>query len=194
MHVLLSGSAPSAPKRFKNLSGACLRKPAQQIRKVRVTYYVSDNYFTYHVLRITTYSRIDMGTYFYVSRIYVLRIATYFSITYRIRLMKGIVLRKTHVVAHGTVPWDVLWDVPRDVPSEFPWDVSPMGNVPWKFSWPSHGTSHGNSHGTSHGSSHGTSHAKSYGNSHGTFHGASHGTSMGRPMGRPVGIPIKRPM
>ena len=47
--------------------------------------------FTYHVLRIATCSRIDMGTYFYVSRTYVLRIATYLRISYRIRHMKGIV-------------------------------------------------------------------------------------------------------
>ena len=71
---------------------------------LRITNYLSDNYFTYHVLRIAMYSRIDMGTYFYVSRICVLRIATYLRITYRIRHMKGIVLRNTHVVAHGTVP------------------------------------------------------------------------------------------
>ena len=73
---------------------------------------ITDSYFTYHVLRIATYSRIDMGTYFYVSRIYVLRIATYLHIPYRIRHMKGIVLRKTHFVAQGTVPWDVPWELP----------------------------------------------------------------------------------
>ena len=49
------------------------------------TCYVSDNYFTYHVLRIATYSRIETGTYFYVLRIYVLRIFTYVRITYRIQ-------------------------------------------------------------------------------------------------------------
>ena len=78
--------------------------------KLRITSYVSDNYFTYHVLRIATYSRIDMGTYFYVSRIYVLRIATYFRVTCRIRNMKGIVLRTAHFVAHGTVPWGDVWE------------------------------------------------------------------------------------
>ena len=129
------------------LSGASLRKPEQNLRKVRITYHVSDNYFAYHVLRIATYSRIDMFTYFYVSRIYVLRIATYLRITYRIRHMKGIVLRKTHFVAHGTLPW------------EFPW-VVPHGT--------SHGTSHGNSHGTPPGTFHGTSHGRSHGTSHGT--------------------------
>ena len=122
----------------RHLSGASLRKPEQNLRKVPITYHVSDNYFTYHVLRIATYSRIDIGTYFYVSRIYVLRIATYLRIAYRIRHMKGIVLRKnkcnlsprgpSHGTSHGT-----------------------------------HGTSHVNSQGTSHGASHGPSHGPSHG-------------------------------
>ena len=70
---LFGGSRGLAPQEYPPLvpwlSGAPLRKPKQNLRKVRITYYVSDNYFTYHVLRIATYSRIDMGTYFYVSRI-----------------------------------------------------------------------------------------------------------------------------
>ena len=115
---------------------------------LRITYPIV--IFTYHVLRIATYSRIDMGMYFYVSRIYVLRIATYLRITYRIRHMKGIVLRKTHVVAHeprpmerpmgrpmgirmGRPPWDVTWDVLWEFPWHVPWDV-PWG-APWKFLW-----------------------------------------------------------
>ena len=39
----------------------------------------------YHVLRIATYSRIETGAYFYVLRIYVLRILTYLRIAYRIQ-------------------------------------------------------------------------------------------------------------
>ena len=49
---------------------------------LRITYRI---FFTYHVLRIATYSRIEIGTYFYVLRIYVLRIFTYLRITYRIK-------------------------------------------------------------------------------------------------------------
>ena len=65
------------------LSGASLRKPEQKLRKLRITYYLSDNYFTYHVLRSATYyvsiwARIftyHVFTYYVLLRIYVLRIA-----------------------------------------------------------------------------------------------------------------------
>ena len=74
-----------------------------------------------------------MGTCFYVSRIYELRIATYLRITYRMRYMKGIVLRKAQFVAHGTVPWDVPCEIPWDVPWDVPWAV-PL-EVSWDVSW-----------------------------------------------------------
>ena len=64
-----------------NLSGASLRKPEQHLRKVRITYHVSDIFVTcqyghvFYVLRILSITYRHVFAYYVSPRICVLRIA-----------------------------------------------------------------------------------------------------------------------
>ena len=67
-----------------------------------------------------------MGIYFTYHVFYVLRIATYLRITYRIQKVKGTVWRKAFFVAQ---PWPVAVAKPWPVAVAWPWPD--CGRCPW---------------------------------------------------------------